>query len=395
MSSSSPSSSSASTSSAPSAPSAPWELFKVVLGLHPFFVDNIKYAQDWKTLVMYSFIFLVDLADAVIDLILSLQVSFGGSEGGRGLGLLLGIMTLVSRYVIHLYGKIEATPIDIVWMEMTVFMLEDGAAILLLAKNPSSSSDVIQSISQILTIICAVSFILGFIMLTDRYTGIVSFRLKLSAPVFMLFILIKEVLIKQSVEDDNDPLSGALEEVSYIVYGLGVLLYLWITRMTLTNSTRALSVYADMQFLSVDDADSISGKYVADDIADSERNTLSVDDDDDGNKDAKGSKYNHAIKEKKEDLQMKAEKTLLKKSKIKSQPKGGSVSDTGGNIAEENNTGAVERNQNILSTTLNGDQLVGKDSLEQLDNTGKLKETRSNKFNIVDSILDEVQWICF
>ena len=393
MSSSSPSSSSASTSSAPS---APWELFKVVLGLHPFFVDNIKYAQDWKTLVMYSFIFLVDLADAVIDLILSLQVSFGGIEGGRGLGLLLGIMTLVSRYVIHLYGKIETPqPIDIVWMEMTVFMLEDGAAILLLAKNPSSSSDVIQSISQILTIICAVSFILGFIMLTDRYTGIVSFRLILSAPVFMLFILIKEVLIKQSVEDDNDPLSGALEEVSYIVYGLGVLLFLYITRMTLTNSTRALSVYADMQFLSVDDADSISGKYVADDIADSERNTLSVDDDDDGNKDAKGSKYNHAIKEKKEDLQMKAEKTLLKESKIKSQPKGGSVSDTGGNIAEENNTGAVERNQNILSTTLNGDQLVGKDSLEQLDNTGKLKETRSNKFNIVDSILDEVQWICF
>ena len=393
MSSSSPSSSSAPTSSALS---APWELFKVVLGLHPFFVDNIKYAQDWKTLVMYSFIFLVDLADAVIDLILSLQVSFGGIEGGRGLGLLLGIMTLVSRYVIHLYGKIETPqPIDIVWMEMTVFMLEDGAAILLLAKNPSSSSDVIQSISQILTIICAVSFILGFIMLTDRYTGIVSFRLILSAPVFMLFILIKEVLIKQSVEDDNDPLSGALEEVSYIVYGLGVLLFLYITRMTLTNSTRALSVYADMQFLSVDDADSMSGKYVADDIADSERNTLSVDDDDDGNKDAKGSKYNHAIKEKKEDLQMKAEKTLLKESKIKSQPKGGSVSDTGGSIAEENNTGAVERNQNILSTTLNGDQLVGKDSLEQLDNTGKLKETRSNKFNIVDSILDEVQWICF
>ena len=343
--------------------------------------------------VTYSFIFLVDLADAVIDLILSLQVSFGGIEGGRGLGLLLGIMTLVSRYVIHLYGKIETPqPIDIVWMEMTVFMLEDGAAILLLAKNPSSSSDVIQSISQILTIICAVSFILGFIMLTDRYTGIVSFRLKLSAPVFMLFILIKEVLIKQSVEDDNDPLSGALEEVSYIVYGLGVLLYLWITRMTLTNSTRALSVYADMQFLSVDDADSISGKYVADDIADSERNTLSVDDDDDGNKDAKGSKYNHAIKEKKEDLQMKAEKTHLKESKIKSQPKGGSVSDTGGSIAEENNTGAVERNQNILSTTLNGDQLVGKDSLEQLKNIGKLKENRSNKFNIVGNVEGQEWW---
>ena len=47
-------------------------------------------------------------------------------------------------------------------------------------------------------------------------------------------------------------------------------------------------------------------------------------------------------------------------------------------IAEENNFGPAERNQNILSTTLNTDQLVGKDSLEQLENTGKLKENRSN-----------------
>ena len=70
----------------------------------------------------------------------------------------------------------------------------------------------------------------------------------------------------------------------------------------------------------------------------------------------------------------------------------GSVSNTGGNIAEENNTGAVERNQNILSTTLNGDQLVGKDSLEQLDNTGKLKETRSNKFNIVGNMEGQEWW---
>ena len=70
----------------------------------------------------------------------------------------------------------------------------------------------------------------------------------------------------------------------------------------------------------------------------------------------------------------------------------GSVSNTGGNIAEENNTGAVERNQNILSTTLNGDQLVGKDSLEQLKNIGKLKENRSNKFNIVGNVEGQEWW---
>ena len=33
-------------------------------------------------------------------------------------------------------------------------------------------------------------------------------------------------------------------------------------------------------------------------------------------------------------------------------------------IAEENNFGPAERNKNILSITLNTDQLVGKDSLE-------------------------------
>ena len=90
------------------------------------------------------------------------------------------------------------------------------------------------------------------------------------------------------------------------------------------------------------------------------------------------SEDNAAIKEKKKDLQMKSEENLLQESNMEYQPKSGFVSDTGGNIAEEHNFGPAERNQNILSTTLNTDQLVGKDSLEQLENTGKLKENRSN-----------------
>ena len=198
---------------------------------------------EWSQAIFYSFAFIVDLADAVFDLILAFQTLYGGGDdGGKGLGILLGIMTIVGRFITGLYGGYskrntkdddeEYKATAYLFMELTVFMLEDGAAILLLAKTTNSSSlDVLQTISLCLTLTCAGAFILVFFGLFVR--GIrqdgccydfgdcifVSVLLAVIAfPTFMICILIQEVLVKG---EDDPPFSGGLELASYIIYGIG------------------------------------------------------------------------------------------------------------------------------------------------------------------------------
>merc|ERR1719223_1582452 len=111
-------------------------------------------------------------------------------------------------------------------MELSVFMLEDGAAILLLAKTANSSSlDVLQTISLYLTLVCAGAFVLVFFGLYVRFIrqdGFDCYMLviltMLAFPTFMIWILIQEVLVKG---DDDESFSGGLELASYILYGIG------------------------------------------------------------------------------------------------------------------------------------------------------------------------------
>ena len=111
-------------------------------------------------------VFLVDLADAVVDLMLVFDMLINGEEAYKGYGILLGVMTIAACLVAGLYGIAVNLCIEdeeirnelFFVMEIAVFMMEDGAAILLLANYPKK--DALTTISTWLTVICGVSFML-------------------------------------------------------------------------------------------------------------------------------------------------------------------------------------------------------------------------------------------
>ena len=212
-------------------------------------INRVKCGEPcsaWLIAIVYTLAFLVDLADAVFDFILGFQTAYRGSEaeeGGKSLGILLLVMTVLGRFVTALYGRYAKQLIKDGWheegkattylfMELTVFMMEDGAAILLLAKTAgdSSSLDMLQTISLLLTLICALAFALTFLglivcIIIDEWKdlcfdciGILLLLPVVGFPTFMVVILIQEVLVKG---EEDPPFSGGLELASYIVYGIG------------------------------------------------------------------------------------------------------------------------------------------------------------------------------
>ena len=220
------------------------------LGWTPELYNKIKKVKcgestciEWSQAIFYSFAFLVDLADAIFDLILAFQTLYAGSTGEKGLGILLGVMTILGRFTTGLYGRFAMKIMQkddrelfkaffYLFMELSVFMLEDGAAILLLAKTTTNSSslDILQTISLCLTLICAGSILLvliGFMVIGISYgidyncensLGLSIFLPVIVFPIFMIWILIQEVLMKG---EDDPPFSGRLELASYIIYGIG------------------------------------------------------------------------------------------------------------------------------------------------------------------------------
>ena len=85
-------------------------------------------------------------------------------------------------------------------METTVFFLEDGAAILVLA-NSEGSLDTVDIISMWLTIICGLFYIFYFVILVSV------------SSIFQAYILITQVFISK------DSFSGGLEIGAFVVYG--------------------------------------------------------------------------------------------------------------------------------------------------------------------------------
>ena len=84
------------------------------LGGIPELYNNINQVKcrescsTWLIAIVYMLTFLVDLTDAVVDLILGFRTAYGGSEaegGGKGLGILLLVMTILGRFVTVLYGR--------------------------------------------------------------------------------------------------------------------------------------------------------------------------------------------------------------------------------------------------------------------------------------------------
>ena len=113
-------------------------------------------------------------------------------------------------------------------METAVFFLEDGAAILLLAKS-TGEMDVVETISMYLTVACGLCYIGYFLLdvvrgiLEDGLTDdgslffIVISLLAGGSAAFQTYILVSKVILSSA---DDAPLSGGLEIAAYAVYGV-------------------------------------------------------------------------------------------------------------------------------------------------------------------------------
>ena len=165
-----------------------WVISLAVLGWTPpvwFSIKNLKSdlkkaSSTWKekakalmVAIVFLLIFLLDFSDAVVDLLIFFQDLMEGMEGNRVYGILLGIMTILARLLAGWYGvahnrisrseyyddKVEELLIAVYFfVELSVFMMEDGAAILYLA-HTDREDDILTKINMVLTSICGASFV--------------------------------------------------------------------------------------------------------------------------------------------------------------------------------------------------------------------------------------------
>ncbi len=184
-------------------------------------------------------LFLIDLADAIFDFILGTRTITLGEDGvGIGFGIFLIVATILGRIISGLYGRMEAidpTPPEytfsaFAWMEMAVFFVEDGAAILVLT-NDTGGLDIVETISIFLTVICGVCYIVHIAIIVGKDAledglraldplFIVFVVLGVGSVVFQSYILISQVILSK---DDDAPLSGGLEITAFVVYGITAL----------------------------------------------------------------------------------------------------------------------------------------------------------------------------
>jgi hypothetical protein len=196
-------------------------------------LTQIRNAQ-WVKAIFFFFLFLLDLGDAVFDFILSIKKML---EGEIGFGIFLFIVTILGRIVSGLYGysegkghaPVEAAFVRFAIMEVAVFFLEDGAAVIVLA-NTTGEFDLIETISMYLTIVCGLCymmyFTLGFwsILCTE---GMDCNRVRMlyfigGSTVFQTYFLITQVVLR---EDEDVPLSGGIEKSAFAVYGINVIFW--------------------------------------------------------------------------------------------------------------------------------------------------------------------------
>ena len=203
------------------------------VGWTPDLWKNLEQGKNHWVAVLF-FLFLVDVVDAVFDLILAITAIMYGSSNETSFGIVLLIMTILGRVISGLYGwSITVNPpsevytfFTFAWMEVTVCSLEDGAAILLLA-NSTGDLDMIEKSSMYLTIICGLIYIGYFIfdwgsviLNEDKDCSITLTVLPAASASFQIYILVTQVMMSN---EDDAPLSGTLKFAAVIVYGVTAL----------------------------------------------------------------------------------------------------------------------------------------------------------------------------
>ena len=262
---------------------------KGLIGWSPHIWNNrkkLKYdrnSSNWKnikncmTAMFFLTVFFFDFLDAVVDLILGFRTALYGSTGNKRYGILTVSMTIIGRILAGLFTVVYNTKqnrlltskerrlipeifqtysyikeeIDMLsfyfFVETAIFMMEDGSAIILLASNPKD--DVLTTISTWLSVICACCFLL-YLNLTifwrvllenfywflglvrkDKFSQLATnllFTCCQAIPIFMVYILFKEVILSDKNRDD-DGLSGNLKLVTWVLYGFGSVFFGIIT----------------------------------------------------------------------------------------------------------------------------------------------------------------------
>jgi len=188
--------------------------------------------KGFMTGIIVCFFFFIDISDAIVDFLLGANSIVNGSKGKGALGVWLIVATIVGRLLAAIHANSttfkdadrENQTFYYIVLEMTVFLVEDGAAIIFLAMNPNDG--LLNTLSSWLSLICGCCFIMYVL-----YYGVkdcikseigqnkMIFLLTLSSPVFMISILLRYVLLKDA--DFDNAYSGWIKYTTFFIYVSG------------------------------------------------------------------------------------------------------------------------------------------------------------------------------
>lgn len=260
-----------------------------ILGWTPILWKHVR-ESHWLIAGFFVLFFLLDLADAIFDLILAGQLLYIGCDGAGLWGVFLLLATIVGRLVSGFYGLhySNGSFLEYSFMELTVFLIEDGAAILVLAKlsnrmgtySLGGMDTTVDTINIYLTTACALchfGYFLVFmfmhgccysylcvqgcclncaelfwrrkcgyekeswVRLASSCSGLMLFNLALGGAIFQIYILFAKVIMQtddhdfdvDGVDEEDDdydydgPLSGNLEIVAFVVYACTALIMIF------------------------------------------------------------------------------------------------------------------------------------------------------------------------
>ena len=200
-----------------------------IFGFTPLLWNQIKDSKRIEG-TFFFFLFVVDLLDAIFDLILACKTMMYGVDGeGVVSGIFLFCATILGRVVSGIYGWVMSKEDDneehlklFIFMELSVFFLEDGASILVLAYS-TDGMGIVETISMYLTLICSVCYFAYLLVMFIRRElhkeciVVVTASIPIGIFVFQSYILITQVFMST---DDDPPLSGGLEIAAIVVYGV-------------------------------------------------------------------------------------------------------------------------------------------------------------------------------
>ena len=204
------------------------------LGWFPQMSEDTKQSDMCKFPVLFIS-FVLNLGAAIFHVILAGKIVCTRSPDEVGLGIFLLIMIFYGRMILGFYGY-SGLRTNGKLARTTVYLVEDGAAILISWVNSKREMDWLKTTIMWLTItirgipMIHLWFLLGgFVFFTevcgfirterDRFEQVLLIAGYFAFPIFLFCLFIIGMVRK----DDDEPLSGGLKIAQFVVYGVGTL----------------------------------------------------------------------------------------------------------------------------------------------------------------------------